>query len=289
MKALLVVNADDFGLTEGTNQAIIDAHRSGIVTRASLLANGDAFEHAVSLAQQHPSLGVGVHLTLTEGSPVSPSADGAVLLGPDGKLPLNNLPFVHAATAGRLPHDAIRREFEAQVHKIIAAGITPTHLDGHKYIHLLPGIISIVTDIARQSAIPMMRVPHRLVDNPSRLGRLPGLLCIVMLGKLAYPVVRRAGLCTADRVAGFVDTGHLSRAAIRSLLRVPRPGLTELLCHPAYRSAPLEALRIRGYKWIGQYEFETETAAVSESMLRAELKGLGWTLVEYGGPSTVRR
>lgn len=288
MNALLVVNADDFGLTEGTNLAIIDAHRSGIVTRASLLANGDAFEHAVSLVQQHPSLGVGIHLTLTEGAPVSPGTDVAILLGPDGKLPLNNLPFVHAATTRRLPHDAIRREFEAQVSKIIGAGITPTHLDGHKYIHLLPGIISIVTDVARQSGIPMIRVPHRLLDNPSRLGRLPGLASIVMLGQLAYRIVHRAGLRTADYMAGFVDTGHLSRAVIRNLLRVPRPGLTELLCHPAYRSAQLEALRSRGYKWIGQYEFETETAAVSGSMLRAELEGLGWTLMEYGGISTAQ-
>jgi len=280
MNAQLVVTADDFGLTEGTNRAIIVAHRSGIVTHASLLANGEAFGHAISLARQFPSLGVGVHLTLTEGPPVSSGAELAVLLEPDGKLPLSNVPFVRAATAGRLPRDAIRQEFEAQVRKITAAGITPTHLDGHKYIHLLPGIISIATDIARQSAI-MIRVPHRLVDDPSRLGRLPGLVIIFMLGKFAYRVVHRAGVRTADRIAGFVDTGHLSPAVIRKLLRVPRPGLTELLCHPAYRSAQLDALRKSGYRWIGQYEFEAESAAVSDPALRTEIEAIGWTFVEH--------
>src|ERR1700690_988042 len=96
MIARLVVNADDFGLTAGTNDAIIDAHRNGIVTSASLLANGSAFEHAVHLAQQNTSLGVGVHLTLTEGPAVSPIASIEPLLGPDGKLPLNNRRFVQA-------------------------------------------------------------------------------------------------------------------------------------------------------------------------------------------------
>src|SRR5215831_13633162 len=128
-QAILIVNADDFGLTEGTNQAIIDAHRYGIVTSTSLLANGYAFDHAADLARQYPSLGVGVHFTLTEGPPVAP--DVPELLRPDGKLPLSNLPFARALVAGKLPTDAIRREFEAQTRKIVEASIKPTHVDAH--------------------------------------------------------------------------------------------------------------------------------------------------------------
>src|SRR6266851_3582759 len=160
----LIVNADDFGLTEGTNHAIIDAHCNGIVTSASLLANGYAFDHAVELARQHPALGVGVHLTLTEGPPVASAVPE--LLASDGKLPLSNQPFVRALLAGRLPRDAIRREFAAQIGKVIAAGITPTHIDGHKYIHLLPGVSQIAADVARQFGIGVMRIPHRLIDQP---------------------------------------------------------------------------------------------------------------------------
>ena len=181
-----------------------------------------------------------------------------------------------------MPHDAIRREFEAQVDKIVSAGIIPTHIDGHKYIHLLPGISAITADVARQAAIPVMRVPHRILDKPSRLARLPGLVIIALLGTLAYRVAHRAGLRTADRVAGFVDTGHLSQAAIRKMLRIPRPGVTELLCHPAYRTPQLEALRLHGYTWIGHYDFETETNAVSDPILRTELEASGWTLQRFG-------
>src|SRR5690348_12321713 len=88
MKSILIVNADDFGMTEGHNNAILDAHRSGIVTSSSLLANGYAFDHAVALAKQTPTLGIGVHLTLTEGLPVASKVN--TLLGPDGKFPLSN-------------------------------------------------------------------------------------------------------------------------------------------------------------------------------------------------------
>src|SRR3954467_827781 len=119
MQPRLIVNADDFGLTEGTNRAIVDAHCSGIVTSTSLLANSYAFEHAVNLAREHPSLGVGIHLTLTEGLTVADNVIAQLYRGGSGKLPLSNQPFVRALLAGRLPRAAIRREFEAQVGKIV--------------------------------------------------------------------------------------------------------------------------------------------------------------------------
>src|SRR4051812_932980 len=105
MTCILVVNADDFGLTEGTNQAIVDAYRNGIVTSTSLLANGYAFDNAVELARQEPGLGVGIHLTLTEGAPVA--RDVAELTRNDGKLPLSNQPFARSLAAFRLPREAI--------------------------------------------------------------------------------------------------------------------------------------------------------------------------------------
>ena len=281
MTARLVVNADDFGLTTGTNDAIIDAHRQGIVTSASLLANGSAFEQAVELARQYPSLGVGVHLTLTEGPPVSAPDSARPLLGPDGQFPLSNQPFVCALIAGRLPQDAIRTEFAAQVDKILAVGIKPTHLDGHKYIHLLPGITALAIEVTHRAHIPVMRVAYPIIDKPRRVARIPGLAIITLLGLLAHNRVRRAGLKTADRMAGFVDTGHLNEAAIRNMMRTPREGITELICHPAYRTAQLEMLRQQGYSWIGDYDFETETKAVSDPALRSEIEALGWQLASF--------
>jgi predicted glycoside hydrolase/deacetylase ChbG (UPF0249 family) len=279
---LLVVNADDFGLTEGTNQAIIDAHRIGIVTSTSLLANGSAFEHAVDLARRTPTLGVGVHLTLTEGPALA--GEAARLFGRDGDLPLSNQPFVRALLAGRLPREAIRREFEAQVRRVIAAGLTPTHVDGHKYVHLLPGVAGIAVEVAQRFGITTMRVPHRLGDRPSRsrIVRMPGAVALAGMGTFARRSVCRAGLVMSDRLVGFVDTGHLTPAVIRRLVGQPSPGLTELLCHPAYPTPALTALLDRGYRWIGTYEFETEAQAVASPDLRRMIESTGWTLCHFG-------
>ncbi len=275
----LIVNADDFGLTEGTTRAIVDAFRTGIVTSTSILANGLAFETAIELARQNPALGVGVHLTVTEGAPVAP---GGTPLAPGGQFPLSNQPVVRALLRGPGSRTAVRqavqREFEAQVGKVVAAGIQPTHLDGHKYIHLLPGITSIVVDVARQFKIPVVRSPHRIGDRPSHPSRLPGMLTLQGMGLLAYPVIRRAGLCSSDRMVGFVDTGHLTPDVIRRLLLPPVPGVTELLCHPAYRTPVLDELLARGYRWIAHYEFESETTTVRDPANRQMIKSAGWTL-----------
>lgn len=274
----LVVNADDFGLTEGTNQAILEAHQRGIVTSTSLLANGQAFDHAVRIALATPTLGVGVHLTLTEGEPLS--AELRAILP---TLPLNNQPYARMLLSGRLPRDQIRAEFAAQVQRIIAAGITPTHLDGHKYIQLLPGISQIAAEVARQFGIPVMRAPRRMADWwLNRPSRLAGLLIVQGMAIVARRQAQRQHLWTVDRLVGFADTGHLTAAAIRRLLATRRSGVTELLCHPAYRSEHLDRLRRGGYQWIADYDFDGETAAVSDPMLRREVIAAGWRLTHFG-------
>lgn len=276
-QALLVVNADDFGISEGANQAIIDAHLNGIVTSTSLLANGGAFDHAVELAKKHPSLGVGVHFTLTEGQPIANNVPE--LLAANGELPLSNQPYARALLQGRLPRAAIHREFEAQVNRIIDAGIHPTHADGHKYIHLLPGIAPIAAEIAQKFAIPFMRVPHRFTESFSlkRATRLPGLLILFGMAQLAYRTTKKAKLRTIDRFAGFIDTGHLTQATIQKLLHKPKPGLTELVCHPAYAGTG-------HYPWMSEFDFATETAAVSDATLRQWLETQGWTLRNFSTP-----
>ncbi|MBX3061780.1 MAG: ChbG/HpnK family deacetylase [Anaerolineae bacterium] len=277
----LVVNADDFGLTEGTNQAILEAHQRGIVTSTSLLANGQAFDHAVQLALATPTLGVGVHLTLTEGVPLS-----AELRSILPTLPLNNQPYAWMLLRGRLPRDQIRAEFVAQVQRIIAAGITPTHLDGHKYIQLLPGISQLAAQVARQFNIPVMRAPRCLADYwLQRPSRIAGLMIVQAMSVLARRQAQRQHLRTVDRLIGFADTGHLTAAAIRHLLAAKRSGITELLCHPAHRSEHLDRLYGEGYRWIAGYDFDAETAAVSDPALRSEVIAAGWQLTHFGALS----
>jgi chitin disaccharide deacetylase len=283
----LVVNADDFGITEGTNRAILDAHKKGIVTSTSLLANGQSFDHAVGIALDNPTLGVGVHLTLSEGRPIDDIARMVVFVpgADEGYFPLGNRPYVKAMLTGRLPHKNIMREFKSQILKITKTGIKPTHIDGHKYIHLLPGIVNIAAEAAEIYGIPFIRLPRPADSIGSMLGkpaRVPGMLALSAMSALAYPSVQRAARRISNRFVGFTDTGKLTLDKVRNLLSKPHAGVTELVCHPAYRSAQLQSLLSKGYEWIGEYNFEDETAAVSSPELRRELEAKGWKLVHFG-------
>jgi chitin disaccharide deacetylase len=281
MAAILVLNADDFGLTEGHNRAIIEAHRHGTITSTSLLANGSAFDDAIALAQQHPTLGIGVHLSLIEGSPVATSVDE--LLTSKGRLPLSNQPYTRALFRGKLPYKAIRREFEAQIEALLDHGIQPTHMDGHRYIHLLPGITEIVIELALRYQIPVIRSLHRPADfRFSKPRRLISLLLVMALSQRAALKIRLAHLKVVDRSIGFMDTGHMNSAALYHWLGAPRSGVTELFCHPAYRTARIDEMLAEGYQRIDTFDFYEEVTALCDANLRNYLQGVGWSLRHFG-------
>lgn len=136
MSVRLIVNADDFGFTRDVNEGIVEAHRNGILTATTLMANGDAFDHAVALARETPSLDVGCHLVLVD------------------RWGMKNLVWAMAQSEAR-----IFETFAAQVRKIAEAGIQPTHLDTHKHTHLLPSVLNAITRVAREFGVPWVRRP----------------------------------------------------------------------------------------------------------------------------------
>lgn len=281
MTAVLVINADDFGLTEGHNRAILDACQSGTITSASLLANGYAFAEAVSYARDCPTLGLGVHLTLIEGDSVASNVNE--LLSAKRQFPLSNQPYTRAVLKGKLPRDAIRREFEAQIQRVVDNGIRPTHLDGHRYIHLLPGITEIVVELAQRFHIPVIRSLHHPTDfGLARPRRLISLMLVTLLSRRAVRVIRRAGLHTVDRIIGFMDTGHMTSEALYRRLRVPHCGVTELFCHPAYRTARIDQMIGEGYQRIHTFDFNNEASAFCDGNLRNYLLSAGWSLRHFG-------
>ena len=147
-KHRLIVNADDFGFTRDVNAGIVEAHRHGILTATTLMANGDAFDDAVRLARENPTLDIGCHWCWCRAAACS--------------IPAGNCP--RACTAprcgrccgGELP---VYEELAAQVRKIIAAGIHPSHLDTHKHTHLLPPVLDAVARVAQEFGIPWVRRP----------------------------------------------------------------------------------------------------------------------------------
>jgi chitin disaccharide deacetylase len=283
----LIVNADDFGWTAGVNRGIAEAHRNGIVTSASLLANGAAFQEAVELARDAGNLGVGAHLNLNDGAPVAPRESVASLVndagrfegGPDGLL-------LKIATRG-LSLREVEVEWNAQISKVRDAGIEPTHVDGHKHVHMLPGLFEIALRLAKRHGIGAIRVSHEASGLRAALSTGERRAAVVLkqgvqarglklLARDARPQAERAGLSTADYFCGIAQTGELTREGVARLLRSLPEGTTELMCHPGFAD---EALRKTATRLQGSRQKEVEI--LTDMQIRNLVSSQGIRLIDY--------
>lgn len=270
----IVITADDFGWTDGHNLAIERAARAGTLGRASLLANGAAFDQAIETARRVPQLGVGVHLSLCEGRPLSAGrATGralAPLLQPDGAFHDGLGPLLRSYVRGRLDPTAVAAEWRLQIERALAAGLTLSHLDGHKHVHLLPPLCAVAIELAQDYGVPYVRVPHEALSHEA-LGRAAGWLVLSSLARRARAQVRAAGLVTCDHFVGFARSGAMTRQHLLAAVRRARPGLTEIMVHPALRTPQFQAV-LGGYAWAKSYRSEEEAAALCDDELRAVLR-----------------
>jgi len=233
----LIVNADDFGFTRDVNSGIVEAHRRGILTATSIMANGAAFEDAVKLAQENPGLDVGCHLVLTQGESVArPGTPLAATLGA----------LLGALALGRVP---VYDERAAQVRRILDAGLRPSHLDTHKHTHAMPSVLAAVARISREFGIPWVRRPF---DFPMRAGSPaipPGVrISSRLLGtrRRRFDAVLAAHGCrTTDHFAGFRLTGRFRTPELVALIGQLPPGTVEFMCHPGHCGADLRAAPTR--------------------------------------------
>jgi predicted glycoside hydrolase/deacetylase ChbG (UPF0249 family) len=255
-KIRLIFNADDFGFTRDVNEGIVEAHRRGVLTATTLMANGDAFDHAVACANSTPSLDIGVHLVLVQGQSVA---------FPNRPLPATLQALAFALLRREI---AVYEEAAAQVRKILAAGIRPSHIDTHKHTHLFPPVLNTVARVAKEFGIPWVRRPF---DYGTGRG-------VATLMKMMRPRFAKAlaGLRTTDYFTGFRMTGTLDEAAmIRTLENLP-DGLTEFMCHPGNCGAELRgaATRLKESR-------ATELAALLSPEVRRVIERRGIELTDY--------
>src|SRR4029077_13015567 len=135
--ASLIVNADDFGMTEGINRGIIEAFEAGAVTSTSVMVGMPAFEDAVRGGRAAgDGLGVGLHFTLTAGRPLTRAAS---LVNPETGAFVPIRTFMVRALSGRVRAREVVEECAAQIARARDAGLRLTHLDGHHHVHIIPG------------------------------------------------------------------------------------------------------------------------------------------------------
>jgi chitin disaccharide deacetylase len=268
MPARLILNADDFGLTRGINRAIGELHSAGVLTSATLMANGPAFEDAVAVAHAHPTLGVGCHIVLTDGTPVSPPDTIPSLIGADGKsFRPSLLDFLQTLFRGRIREEDIARESLAQIHKLQRAGIDVTHLDTHKHTHLFPAITRPLLEIAERTAIRAIRNPFEpnwslALDHGSNTRRL----AIKLVNRLrprfeASLQLHQGRILTTDGTVAISATGEMNAATLAAVLNaLPPTGTYELCCHPGYNDRDLDAVttRLRAHRAVEREALLTE-------------------------------
>jgi predicted glycoside hydrolase/deacetylase ChbG (UPF0249 family) len=218
----LIVNADDFGLTTGVDRAIIETHIGGVVSSATLMANGGAFDDAVTAARSAPNLSVGCHVVLVDGMPVSPPDAVDTLLAirsaePD-KFYSSLSAFAARAMLGGFDRDQLVAEVTAQIRKIQSAGLQVTHLDTHKHAHVFPEIFAALLRAARICGVRAIRNPfvpvkamhaRQFKGRPDLWKRYGQVRMLHSFSRQFLQQTKRAGLLTPDGVVGVIETGAL--------------------------------------------------------------------------------
>jgi hopanoid biosynthesis associated protein HpnK len=284
----LIVNADDFGLTDGVNRAILEGHNNGIITSTTLMANGMAFDSAVAASSTTPALGVGVHLNLTQGRPVTPASQVPSIVTSDGSLYPGPGILARQILSRRVKAGDVETELRSQIEKVASSGIRITHLDSHKHIHLLPPVFNVVVKLAREYGIDCIRCP---------IEHAPGALGPLLSGQSGWPRMARqyllsrglstlaglqankvtdAGLHRPEHFYGLSQTGFLDATILAQLLRALPEGTSEIMCHPGYVDEALMGTRTRL-----QVEREAELDALTKKDIRELVREMGIELVSY--------
>ena len=269
MSRLLVVNADDMGLTPGICRAVRRAHAEGVVTSTSVLAVGTAFEQAATTLRDAADLAVGAHLAIVgEDRPLLTAREVPTLVDREGRFPLSYRTVVARGSAGRIDPDDVAREFRAQLERIRGIGLPVTHLDTHQHTHLWPAVARVVVDLAREAGIPCVRLPRSRRRGPLGSG------VRLLAGRLRRRL-DEAGLRTTGDYAGLDEAGHLDGDRFaRALQLVTASGATtaEVNTHPGEAGEPELARFDWGYRW------GDELAMLTAPASRAMVDRLGWRL-----------
>ncbi len=285
----LIVNADDLGWTEGVNRGILEAFHHGIVTSTSLLANGAAFAGGVEAARSAPGLGVGVHLNLSDGPPVADRKIVPTLLNRNGEFAGGPESLLFRRARGGLVLAEVEREWHAQIQKVRDAGIAPTHLDGHKHVHMLPGLFEIALRLAKRHDVGAIRVSLESSSLRAALSsgarQNAGVVMkqgvqargLKLLARDAREQAERAGISTADYFCGIAQTGELTREGLEQFVKSLPEGTTELVCHPGYADAALRKTPTRL-----QDSRQTELRILTDTGIRNLVASLGIRLIDYG-------
>jgi hopanoid biosynthesis associated protein HpnK len=253
----LIINADDFGLTSGVNRGILEAHQKGVVSSATLMASGRAFDEAVQFAKREPRLGVGCHVVLVDGVPLLPASQVSSLIGntsAEAQFHSKVSTFALRAWSKRFDPEQIEAEARAQFCKLQSVGIAVTHFDTHKHTHLFPAVLQPLLRAAQACGIRALRNPFAparplpanvLLSRPGLWKRYAQVKALGVFSDGFRRTVNAAGLVTTDGTLGIVVTGSHDERIFQAIIENLPGGTWELVCHPGYNDAELQSAGTR--------------------------------------------
>ncbi len=270
----VILSADDFGLSEGVNEAVEQAFRSGLLTTASLMVAGPAAADAVRRARQLPGLRVGLHLVVIEGPAVRATPG---LTDVDGQFPAGQLRlgidyFFRLDVRRRLAAE-IRAQFQA----FADTGLRLDHANAHKHMHLHPTVGRLMLAIGEKFGLPAIRVPAEPPATMLACGAAQSFAERLLYAetRVLRAQARRAGIKTNDHAFGIAWSGHMTAARVIGLAAHLPSGLSEIYFHPASRR---DALLTR---LMPDYEHEAELATLLNPAVRAALDSAGAVQTTY--------
>ena len=265
----LIVNADDFGRSHSINEAVIRAHREGILTSASLMTNEPGFDEAVKLANENPKLGVGLHLTLLCGHAALPPEKIPGLVNPRGEFSENPVATGFRYFFNRSLREPLRAEIHAQFARFHATGLPLDHVDGHLHLHLHPVVFGILMEDAEKLGIQRMRFTRDCLARSRRMARgrwfyrISHAAIYQWLSNRAREPLRQRGIKHAQITFGLLQDSHVDEEYVLKLLPELPPGDSELYSHPSLD------------------EFKHEFDALVSPRVKELVKKLGIELIRY--------
>ena len=235
----LIVNADDFGRSHSINEAVVRAHRDGILTSASLMVNEPGFDAAVALARENPKLGIGLHLTLLCGHSALATEKTPGLANAQREFGENPVTVGFRYFVRRSLREPLRAEIHAQFEKFRAAGLPLDHVNGHLHFHLHPTVFGILMEDADKLGIRQMRLTRESfwMDAPlargRRLYRATHAAIYFILSWVVRSRLRRRNIRHTQRVFGLLENDRVDEAYLLKLLAVLPAGDSELYSHPS--------------------------------------------------------
>ena len=281
----LIINADDFGLAPGVNQAIVELQQAGALSSTTLMATAAYFSPAVFLAFAQPTLAVGCHVVLVDGSPRLRPSEVPSLLDPrrPQSFSFRNTvgSFLSDLLRGRIREQEIEAEAIAQIQRIQSSGLTVSHIDSHKHVHAFPPALAPLLRAARHCGVSCVRNPFEpwwslRATRTGSTWRRTQVHAMRTQQRSFSRLTSEYGIATSDGSIGLLATGILDDSVLRSLLHAMPPGTWELVCHPGYSDSALDQVRTRL-----RASREIERSALLQVIPQALAEDPGLALIDF--------